>query len=282
MADRAQGRKKSNFVAKTSVETGAFMDYFVNNYNYKISYANFVAGLGVTGSIVQEGAATGTPVLDTQGTVNNIRNLENGSGVAASLSASDGITLAHNFTVDATGTPLMLNTTASSPTFVSLVAGSGVSVTASGNTAVIAATDATHYGQVTLQDNSTDTVIAATATPVLVLGTWVVGSVGNFTGTTAGRLTYTGTATSVLSVHASITIEPVSGNNNQDLSVYLAKNGSIVATTRISAIISNGASQNLSFSSNESFATNDFIEIFVRNATSTANVTVIRAILGVD
>ena len=41
MADRAQGRKKSNFVAKTTVEAGAFMDYFVNNYNYKISYANF-------------------------------------------------------------------------------------------------------------------------------------------------------------------------------------------------------------------------------------------------
>ena len=28
--DRSQGRKKSDFVAKTSVDAGAYIDYFVN------------------------------------------------------------------------------------------------------------------------------------------------------------------------------------------------------------------------------------------------------------
>ena len=40
MVDNSDGRKKSNFVAKTSVTAGAYMDFFVNSTNYKISYAD--------------------------------------------------------------------------------------------------------------------------------------------------------------------------------------------------------------------------------------------------
>ena len=83
MVDRSQGRKKSDFVAKTTVESGAFMDYFYNNTNYKISYTNFVAGLGVTGSIEQDGDPTGIAVLDIDGSVNKIRNIESGAGILA-------------------------------------------------------------------------------------------------------------------------------------------------------------------------------------------------------
>jgi len=115
MTTRAQGRKKSEFVAKTTVESGGYLDYVVNGTNYKISYDNFVSNLGVTGSIVQDGALTGAAILDTQGTVNNIRNLENGSGITANVSPENGVILAHNFTQDATGTPIFLNTTADSP-----------------------------------------------------------------------------------------------------------------------------------------------------------------------
>ena len=139
MSNRANGRKKSLFPAQTTVLTNASMDYFVNGVNYKIPYANFVSGLGVTGSLVQDGAADGVPVLNTQGSVNNIRNLEPGSGISASISAEDGITLKHNFTQDTTGSPVLVNPTATSPAIASIVAGSGISVTAASNNITIAA-----------------------------------------------------------------------------------------------------------------------------------------------
>lgn len=139
MSNRANGRKKSLFPAQTTVLANADMDYFVNGVNYKIPYSNFVAGLGVTGSIVQDGAVTGVPVLNTQGSVNNIRNLEPGAGISASVSAEDGITLKHNFTQDTTGSPVLVNPTATSPAIASIVAGSGISVTAASNNITITA-----------------------------------------------------------------------------------------------------------------------------------------------
>ena len=282
MVRRATGRRKSDFVAQDTVPANSFMDYFVDNTNYRISYTNLVSGLGVTGTIVTTGSGTAAPVLEKDGTINKIRNIENGSGIAASISATDGVEIKHNFTVDATGSPLMLNTTATSPTFVSLFAGSGISLTATGNIIAISSNDALHYVESFLQTNTTDTVIAATTTPVLIAGTWEFGANTGFTQTSGGKLTYNGSDTAVLTVHASISIEPVSGNNNQDISVYVAKNGAVIAGTRISAVISNGAPQNLSLSTNQSFATNDYIELFVQNSTSTANLTVVRGLFGVD
>jgi hypothetical protein len=282
MVDNSNGRKKSRFLAQTTVLAGSDMDYFVNGTNYRISYTNLVSGLGVTGSIVTTGLGTASPVLSVDGTINKIRNIENGSGIAANISATDGVEIKHNFTVDATGSPLMLNTAAVSPTFVSLFAGSGISLTATGNIIAISSNDALHYVESFLQTNTTDTVIAATTTPVLIAGTWEFGANTGFTQTSGGRLTYNGSDTAVLTVHASISIEPVSGNNNQDVSVYVAKNGVAIAGTRISAVISNGSPQNLSLSTNQSFATNDYIELFVQNSTSTANLTVVRGLFGVD
>ena len=58
MVDNSDGRKKSNFVAKTSVTAGAYIDFFVSKTNYKISYSDFVSGLGVTGSLATLGSAS--------------------------------------------------------------------------------------------------------------------------------------------------------------------------------------------------------------------------------
>ena len=84
-----------------------------------------------------------------------------------------------------------------------------------------------------------------------------------------------------MTIHASITLDPVSAAS-QDLSVYVAKNGAVIAATRISAFISAGLTQNLSLSTNQSFATNDYVELFVRTATSTDNITVASALFGID
>ena len=279
---RAQGRKISQFVAKTTISgSNSYLNYIIDNTNYRIAYTDFIGGLGVTGTIVQAGAVTAAPILDTQGDINNIRGIENGSGIAANVSATDGVEIKHNFTVDATGSPLMLNTTATSPTFVSLLAGSGITLTAAGNVIAISANDDLAYAESYLQGNSTATVIASTATPVLIAGTWAFGVNTGFTQTSGGRFTYNGTTTAVMTIHASITLDPVSAAS-QDLSVYVAKNGVVIAATRISAFISAGLTQNLSLSTNQSFATNDYVELFVRNATSTDNITVASALFGID
>jgi hypothetical protein len=278
MVDRSYGVRQSQFIEETSVPAGSSLGFFNNGYNYQITYDNFLSGLGVTGTIVQDGAVTGVPVLDVQGTVNNIRNLENGAGVACSVSAENGITVAHNFTIDSTGEPLMLNTTALSPTFVSLVAGVGINVNTVGTTIEISNDLASIYGVVYMQGNATATVIASTSTPVKVGGTWTTDIASSFTATTGGRLTYTGTETQVVRIDCALTLSPVSGAN-QHISAYIAKNGSVVTASRQQTHISNGTDMNMSVCWQSSLATNDYIEVFVQNGTATNNITVSRIVL---
>jgi hypothetical protein len=283
MVERTYGVRQSDFEALTSITPGSYFGFFYNGYNYKITYANFISGLGVTGTIVQDGAVTGTPVLDVSGTVNNIRNLENGSGIACSVSAENGITIAHNFTVNSTGSPLMLNTAALSPTFVSLVAGTGITLAAASDTITItnAPAAAQVRGQVYMQGNSTATVIASTATPVLVAGTWTVDLSTNATCTTAGRITYTGTTTQILKINAALSLDPASGSN-QNLQVYLYKNGAAIAGSRMESKINHGEHKEVSLVYQISMATNDYIEIYVQNSTATNNITVSRAVLSIN
>ena len=102
---RAQGRKKSNFPAKTTVDAGASFDYFVSGVNTKILFSDLKIALGVTGTIVQLGPATAVPVLDIAGTVNGIRNLTGASGVSIAINAENGITISGEgqTTVEVTG-----------------------------------------------------------------------------------------------------------------------------------------------------------------------------------
>lgn len=125
---RAQGRRKSNFPASTSVLSGATFDFVSNGVNYKITYNDLVTSLNVTGTITQVGDPLGTPVLETQGTVNNIRNLENGSGVKASVSAQNGITLDHNFANGDGGVDVVKDITLTQPIIRNIQAGAGMAV----------------------------------------------------------------------------------------------------------------------------------------------------------
>ena len=140
MTNQAQGRKKSNFPVQNTVLPGAFWDYTVSGVNYKISHTDFLAALGVTGTIVQDGDVTGTPILDVQGSVNGIRNLEDGPGIATSVSPENGATIEHNFTIDGTGVPIIPDGTIDSPVIRSFVAGDGISVSGSGPVVQISAT----------------------------------------------------------------------------------------------------------------------------------------------
>jgi hypothetical protein len=277
MVDNSDGRKKSNFVAKTSVTAGAYMDFFVNSTNYKISYADFLSGLGVTGSLETLGAVSGIAILDVSGTVNRIRNIENGSGIIASVSASQGCEVAHNFLSDGTGHAVFKDITAAQPTFASLVAGTGISIATTDNYITISkVADTIVDGLVSMQDNATATTIAVTSTPVLVAGTWVSQKTSTVTATTAGRLTYTGGTAIDIKIDASISLAPSSASA-QNLSLFIAKNGTVIAGSEISSVVTTAVEQSLSTSWVLSFATNDYVELFVQNDTSTDNIVVSRA-----
>jgi len=278
MTTRAQGRKKSEFVAKTSVEAGGYLDYVVNGTNYKIAYTDFVTNLGVSGSIVQDGAVTGAAILDTQGTVNNIRNLENGSGIVANVSPENGVILAHNFTQDATGAAIFLNTTADSPTFASLVAGNGIDITSTDDYVTITQVGVAEYANVNMHGNSTETVITSTATPVKVAGTFTVGDEAGYTGDTTGKITHTGsTARHIINAIVSMT---VASGTNHTVSMYIALNGTVIPSSKTTTTTSNGLYRSLATFANLELDEGDYVEIFVRNESTTDNLIVLDAIIG--
>jgi hypothetical protein len=277
MVDRSYGVRQSQFIEETSVPAGSSLGFFNNGYNYQITYANFLSGLGVTGSIDQDGDPAGVPVLDIQGTVNYIRNLEAGAGVSINVSAQNGIEIEHNFTVDSTGEPLMQDVGDPSPTIVSLVAGTGIDIVTSGSTIEISSLEAESYALVSMTGNATVTTIASTATPVKVSGTFTLGDISaGWTGSTNGRLTHTG-ATSRHVVNAIVTLDVSSGSNHK-ISAYIAKNGTIVSV-KMTDTISSGAPRSIATFANLSLATNDYVEIFVRNESTTDSVIAVNAVL---
>ena len=130
MTNRARGRKTSGFPSSTTIPSDAVISFISGGVNYQIPIGNFESELGVTGTIVQDGDVTGVPVLDTQGSVNNIRNIEPGAGIAASVSTENGITIEHNFQVGSGGVPILTGPTADSPMIGDIVAGDNISVAA--------------------------------------------------------------------------------------------------------------------------------------------------------
>ena len=125
MVTRSNGTKKSNFSAQTTIPADATFDYVSNSTNYKITYANFQTSLGVSGTISAVGTGS-TSILDDQGAVKGIRNIEDGAGIITVVDGNNSVSISTNFTYDATGEKLVDNGALAKPTFKSLVAGSGV------------------------------------------------------------------------------------------------------------------------------------------------------------
>ena len=127
------GTKKSNFTAATTIPDSATLD-FVNSGNFKITYANFVNGLSVEGSIVAVGDTSDTPVLNKQGSVNGIRNLKEGFGIGIDITSENSLEISTSFTFDNTGEQLVDDPAASPAVFRSLVPGEGMAISAAAGT----------------------------------------------------------------------------------------------------------------------------------------------------
>ena len=279
MVERSYGVRQSEFVQQTSILAGSSLGFFNAGYNYQITYANFLNGLGVTGTISQVGDVTGVPVLDISGVNNYIRNLEEGSGISLNLSAEDGIEIAHNFTIDSVGEPIVQNGGAASPTFVSIEGGAGIAVDTTGTRVVISSTETLSFATITMAGNSTATTIASTATAVKAAGTFVVGDVSSgFTAVTSGRITHTGPQSRHI-INALVTLDTASGSNHL-LSIFIAVNGSIVST-KMTDTVSHGSPRAIATFINIVLDTDDYVEIFVRNESATTNVIAVNAVLSI-
>tara|TARA_R110002096_G_scaffold152085_1_gene315011 strand:+ start:270 stop:1847 length:1578 start_codon:yes stop_codon:yes gene_type:complete len=173
---RANGIKISDFPS-ASIDDSHQLTFIGNGINYRIPFSTFKAGLGVTGTLQQSGDVTATPILDTQATDNFIRNLEDGPGFKSSISPENGVTVEHNFTVGAVGNPLMLNPTAASPTFPSLIAGDGTAISAGVDSYTISATGAVSPSNTEVINQESDFTVQDGGTITLCAGVrYVIGA----------------------------------------------------------------------------------------------------------
>jgi hypothetical protein len=129
-----------------------------------------------------------------------------------------------------------------------------------------------------LTANATETTISTVNTPVLVAGTWVVESTSQFTGTTAGRVTYDGVRDLRAPTTIQATIEAASGTN-KDITMYVAKNGTIISAAQSKNKVGANDPRTLSVPWQVDYGQTDFVEIFVENNTDSVNLVVVSAII---
>jgi len=255
MSNQSKGRKISQFLAQTSIPADAEITYISGNTNYRITLADFLTSIGVTGTIVQDGAVTGTPILNTAGSVNNIRNLEPGSGIKTSVSPENGAIIEHNFSEDTAGVELITDLAADSPVFRSLVAGTGINIAGSGDeiqialsavpvsTKTIIVNDINDFpaavsGVITLSDNTE----YAIRNDISTANRFVLGDNCVLTGSDAAviALAYTGTGIMFTSLNkrwtlADITIGCASGTfidfDGTNTEIFQIRNSVIIADT---------------------------------------------------
>jgi len=138
--------------------------------------------------------------------------------------------------------------------------------------------DTNPEGLLSLNTNAVNTVISTIDTPVLVAGTWVIEGVSFFTGTTSGRLTYNGERDLSAPIDIVATIESDSGTN-QDITTYLALNGTIIANSGKTNRVGANDPKNTTVLWQLTLTKDDFLEVFIENNTGTTDLLVIDAVL---
>ena len=124
----------------------------------------------------------------------------------------------------------------------------------------------------TMNGNATATTISLSNTAYKVAGTTVSQAITQKFTNTNNRATFTGAITRTFKVTAILSC--TSGNNHQ-IGVYIAKNGSVQPETE-SYITTGGTgrAEGAKVQGVVSLAQNEFVEIFIENATSATNITV--------
>jgi hypothetical protein len=128
------------------------------------------------------------------------------------------------------------------------------------------------------RNNVTQTVIGVANTPYLVAGTWVQSRASKFTTTSAGRATFTAERPITVPVDIAAQLKMASGGT-VNVTVYLAKNGSVISDSAITASVSSSALTGVNIHWQLTLNPNDYLEVFVANNTNTINVIADQALL---
>lgn len=124
---------------------------------------------------------------------------------------------------------------------------------------------------------SSATTIGAPSTFVKVAGTTAATTVApeDFTIATDNRITYTGTRTVDVTVHATLSVSSASNNQVVHMAVY--KNGTtkLTGSDMTTKTGTGGDVTHMSIVIDADLATNDYLELWVANDTSASNVTVV-------
>ncbi len=133
--------------------------------------------------------------------------------------------------------------------------------------------DLNPHVQVYMSGNTTNTTIATAATPVIVAGTFVQNIASGFSSDSTGRVTYTNADTKVFRASVDAAVEIVA-TGADDVKISLAKNGTVISTSKVTANVALNAETVMSLNWLVSLATNDYLEVFIENADTTENILV--------
>lgn len=187
-----------------------------------------------------------------------------GSTAISGLSSSGNINSGSLATVDNS----TLNGNAMTP--LSGIASSDIRWEFDGNAGV---SDTVIDALVSITGNVTQTVISAANTPVKAAATFVVEDESKYTCDTTGTCTYNGERDDRPPTGISVTIDVASGTN-KDITVYLAKNGSVITNSGMKTTVNSGRLEPVTILWQENTSENDFYEIWVENNTDTTNIIV--------
>jgi len=136
-----------------------------------------------------------------------------------------------------------------------------------------------------MQGNATETAIVAPSTDgsnaVKVAGIWITKTSSQMSGSTSGTSTYNGGKDAKLPITYSVSVDPSSGTNIK-MSAYVAVNGVVDVDSRRSGTASSGSPTSITVPWQESFSTGTYVEVFVENNDTSANILVESAISRVN
>jgi hypothetical protein len=134
-------KKESQLTTQSDFSSGDLVTGLRAGTNVNFSFDGLFNALSGLTNLNQIGNTFGAPVLEQpQAGVNNFRNIESGSGISATISAENGISIKLNISQDSIGTAIIDDVSASVPVLSSFVAGQGISLSKSGNAITVSNT----------------------------------------------------------------------------------------------------------------------------------------------
>lgn len=132
---------------------------------------------------------------------------------------------------------------------------------------IIQTAESGFYGELSMVNNATQTVITSTSNYTKILGTTVQGAVHNFTTVGNNRLKATATVSKTYVIDVSATVQCPTAVN-QEIFISIFKNGTIIPSSEKSFTnFLNSQVQVISTGCVISLTQNDYIEVFIKNST---------------